>query len=83
MTRLMDSVRRGADQPEEWRNANKIMATTAWLTAGEVEQAVAEIGQVLDKYSGRGRTRADRPDGTRQARLFAAVSLTPSAQPDD
>jgi hypothetical protein len=83
MNRLKDSLRRGAQAPEGWPGTQKIMATTAWLTAGELRQLIAEIGQVLDKYGDRGRASAERPETARPARLFAAVALMPSDQTDD
>jgi hypothetical protein len=77
MTRLKESLRLSAQEPEEWRGLNKIMAATAWLSPGELRQAIAEIGQALDRY--RGQERADRQHqvGARPTRLFAAVALMP------
>lgn len=83
MTRLKDSLRRSADDPEEWRDAHKIIATTAWLTAAELRQAITEIGQVLDKYAGLGRAQADRPNDARPARLLALGTLGPLRPADD
>lgn len=79
VTRLKDSLSRQADEPEEWQGAHKIMAATAWLTAAELRQAAAEIGQVLDKYGGR----ADRQEGARAVRLLAAVAPMPFHPADD
>ena len=81
MTRLKESLRLSAQEPEEWRGANKIMATTAWLSPGEIRQAIAEIGKVLDKYGGQERAGRQHQAGARPARLFAAVALMP-ADPD-
>jgi hypothetical protein len=81
MTRLKDSLHRSA--PEGWQDAHKIMATTAWLDAAELSQAIAEMRRVLDTYADRGRVPAERRKGARPARLFAAVTLMPSAGPDD
>lgn len=79
MTRLKDSLRRSAQEPGEWQDAVKIIATTAWLTAAELRQAITEIGRVLDKYGDRGRVPAERPSDARPARLFAAAALMPSS----
>jgi hypothetical protein len=79
MTRLKDSLLRSAKEGEGSQFTHKVMATTAWLTADEMRQAVAEIGQVLDKYGNRGKTARERPAGARPTRLFAAVAPAPSA----
>jgi hypothetical protein len=81
MTRLKESLRLSAQEPEEWRGLNKIMAATAWLSPAEVRQAIAEIGQVLDKYRGQERAGRQHQAGARPARLFAAVALM-TAGPD-
>lgn len=82
MTRLKDSLRRSVQEPQGWQDAHKIMATTSWLTADELRQAIAEIGAVLDKYGDRGLDVASRPEGSRPARLFTAVALLPTDQVD-
>jgi hypothetical protein len=82
LARLKDSLHRSADVLEGWQPAHKIMAATAWLTAPELRQAIAEIGQVLDRYANRGGTQTEHPKDSRPARLFATVALMPSAQPD-
>lgn len=82
MTWLKDSLRRSAQEPEEWQGAVKVMATTAWLTAAELRQAITEIGRVLDQYRDRGKVPAERPNDARPARLFAAVALMPFSGPE-
>ena len=59
---------------------SKIIGTTTWLTAAEVQQAAAEIEAIMDRYSGRGTDPARRPEGARQARMLAAIALTPDPQ---
>jgi Helix-turn-helix domain len=73
VTLLKDSLNR-SDVPDEWKHANKIMGATAWVTAEESRQAVAEVEKVLDTYARR--ARQDSPQGARQVRLFAAVTLS-------
>jgi hypothetical protein len=77
MTVLKDSLHRSEQEPPPWRQANKIMGATAWVTAEECQQAAAEIQQILDKYSGPGRQ--ESREGVRAVRLFAALAV--SAQP--
>jgi len=83
MTRMQESVRRSADEPEQWQHVNKIMGATAWLTAAESRQFTAEVQEVLDKYAGSGGKERERPEGARQVRLFAAITLTPSSPEPD
>ena len=85
MTVLKESLRRSEQEPPPWRQANKIMGATAWVTAEESQQAAAEIQHILDKYSGPDREQSR--EGTRPVRLFAAIAVTaasaqPTAQPD-
>jgi predicted transcriptional regulator len=63
---------------------SKIVGAITWLTADEVQQAAAEIEAIMDRYSGRGTDPSRRPEGARQARMFAAIALTPDpqAEPD-
>lgn len=84
MTRMKESVRRSADEPEQWQHVNKIMGATTWLTAAESQRFTAEVLEVLDKYAGSGGEDRERPEGARQVRLFAAITLTPpSPEPGD
>jgi hypothetical protein len=54
-------------------DADKIMRATAWVTPEESRAAAAEVQKVLDKYSKRGNGK--RPEGAREVRLFAAITL--------
>jgi hypothetical protein len=74
VTRLKDSLRRGPEEAAGSQPTHKIMATTAWLTDGEVQQAIAEISQVLDKYGGRAKAASERPKDARRTRLLAAIA---------
>jgi hypothetical protein len=77
MTVLKESLRGSDQEPPPWRNANKIMGATAWVTAEECQAAAAEVQQILDKYSGPGREKGR--EGARAVRLFAAIAV--SARP--
>jgi hypothetical protein len=76
VTLLKDSLNRSDDEPDQWKHANKILGATAWVTAEEAQQAAAEVEKVLDTYARR--ARKDSPEGARQVRLFAAVTLAAS-----
>jgi hypothetical protein len=81
MTVLKESLHRSEQEQPPWRQANKIMSATAWVTAEECQAAAAEVQQVLDKYSGPGRQKSR--EGARAVRLFAAIAVSArSAQPD-
>lgn len=84
MTVLKESLRRSEQdeqEPPQWRQANKIMGATAWVTAEECHEAAAEIQQILDKYSGPDRQQSR--EGARAVRLFAAIAVSArSTQPD-
>jgi Helix-turn-helix domain len=56
---------------------SKIVGATTWLTADEVRQAAAEVEAIMDRYAGRGTDPSRRPEGARQARMLAAIALTP------
>lgn len=77
MTVLKESLHRSEQEPPQWRQANKIMGATAWITAEECQEAAAEVQQILDKYSGPGREKSRQ--GARAVRLFAAIAV--SARP--
>jgi hypothetical protein len=84
LARLKESIRQAGQEPAEWQGTHKIMGATPWLTAAELRQAIAEIGQVIDKYSGRGQAAAERPADARPARLFAAAApMPPDLASDD
>jgi hypothetical protein len=82
LARLKESIRQAGPEPAGWQDTHKIMITTSRLTAAELRQAIAEIGQVIDKYSDLGRT-PGRPDDARPARLFAAAALLLADPPGD
>lgn len=63
---------------DEAERSTKILGTTAWLTPHEARQMVSDVRQTLDRYAGRGREVASRPDDAREVRIFASISL---AQP--
>jgi len=59
------------EQPEEWRDVAFLGNADLWLTAKETQQVTAALTAVLERY--RGRTLADRPDGSRRVRVLNGV----------
>lgn len=59
------------EEPEEWRDVASLINADLWLTADETQQVTAALTAVLKPY--RGRTLADRPDGSRRVRVMNGV----------
>jgi DNA-binding transcriptional ArsR family regulator len=60
------------EEPEEWRDVAYLGNTDLWLTAEETRNVTAALGAVLEHY--RGRSLADRPEGTRRVRIMNTVT---------
>jgi DNA-binding MarR family transcriptional regulator len=67
-----DFIATEREEPEEWRDIMALGNADLWLTAEEARQVTAALGAVLEPY--RGRTRADRPDGSRRVRIMNLLS---------
>jgi DNA-binding transcriptional ArsR family regulator len=67
-----DFIATEREEPEEWRDVMALGNADLWLTAEEARQVTAALGAALDPY--RGRTRADRPDGSRRVRIMNLLS---------
>jgi DNA-binding transcriptional ArsR family regulator len=59
------------EEPEEWQDVAFLGNTDLWLTADETRGVTAALNDVLARY--RGRSLADRPDGTRRVRIMNMV----------
>jgi DNA-binding transcriptional ArsR family regulator len=59
------------EEPEEWQHVASLGNVDLWLTADETQRVTADLSAVLEPY--RGRTRADRPDGSRRVRVMNGV----------
>jgi len=73
--------RRAALEPEKWRPA--LIGQSVWLTEEDYAAAKEELFAVLERYR-RDRDLLDpslRPAGSREARLFVAVSVAPPIAP--
>jgi helix-turn-helix protein len=79
--RTRQRYRRTSLEPEQWRPA--LLGETVWLTEQEYAAAKQELFAVLERYR-RDRDLLDssqRPAGSREARLFIAVSVAPPGTP--
>jgi DNA-binding transcriptional ArsR family regulator len=55
------------EDAKEWRDVTSLHNADLWLTVEETQKVVAALYAALDPY--RGRTRADRPEGSRRVRV--------------
>jgi hypothetical protein len=79
--RTRQRYRRKSLEPEQWRPA--LLGESVWLTEEEYAAAKGELFAVLERYR-RDRDLLDpsqRPVGSREARLFIAVSVAPPGTP--
>jgi Helix-turn-helix domain len=79
--RTRQRYRRTALEPEQWRPA--LIGESVWLTEEDYAAAKQELFAVLERYR-RDRDLLDpslRPAGSREARLFVAVSVAPPITP--
>jgi len=79
--RTRQRYRRKSLEPEQWQPA--LLGESVWLTEQEYSAAKEELFAVLERYR-RDRDLLDpsqRPAGSREARLFIAVSVAPPGTP--
>lgn len=67
------------DQPEPWRKAPALIASTVWLTAEELTALNADLEALALRYAHRRAEAGAIPDDARLVRLFFASSLVPPA----
>jgi Helix-turn-helix domain len=78
--RTRHRYRRRSLEPRPWRPA--VLGASVWLTEEEYAAARQELSAVLERYRDRDLPDpSQRPAGSREARLFIAVSVTPAAPP--
>jgi hypothetical protein len=78
--RTRQRYRRTSIESEQWRPA--LIGETVWLTDQEYAAAKAELFAVLERFQDRDLLDpAQRPAGSREARLFVAVSVAPPVTP--
>lgn len=59
------------EEPEDWQDAASLTNADLWLTVEETRKVAAALAAALEPH--RGRTRADRPDGSRRVRVMSMV----------
>lgn len=77
-TRLKERIRAHTRQPAEWRKASRLMGSSVYLTAAELEELGEAMEKLMDRYLDRWDKPESRPDGARQVRLF--TSLFPNSE---
>jgi DNA-binding transcriptional ArsR family regulator len=64
------------EEPEEWQKVTSLSNADLWLTVEETRDVTAAFDAALEPY--RGRTLADRPDGSRRVRIMGLAVPHPS-----
>jgi DNA-binding MarR family transcriptional regulator len=75
--RLRQWVARRDDEAAEWRQATTIVGSTMWVTVEELREIDEQLMEIARRYGDRDADASLRPSGARQARMFAANTLTP------
>jgi Helix-turn-helix domain len=75
--RIRDRLRRQDLEPPQWRDASHLLGSTTWVTAGELREIKDQLIEITSRYLGRLEDPASRPEGARQARIFAVTSVAP------
>ncbi|MBS2965382.1 helix-turn-helix transcriptional regulator [Actinocrinis puniceicyclus] len=79
-TRLRGRMRARHNEPEQWRPM--ALGETTFLTGEEFDRMRQELRAIVVRYQERGAQPGTRPVGSREARLFVAVSAAPSVGAD-
>lgn len=80
---LKQRIRQRELEPEEWRRISAgTFSSVTFLTREELIRVREEIQAVVETYRDRLADPAKRPDGAREVRLFAAVTVAPP-RPDN
>lgn len=78
MTREVERVRafiqEQPDPPPGWEDTVTLTQAAFWATADELRELVAQVHALTERFTGRSRDAALRPEGARPARLFATVN---------
>jgi hypothetical protein len=77
--RTKQRLRRRSAEPEEWRDASRILGTTTWMTADELRQVSDQLQVIMTSFADRLTDPDARPPDSRQVRLFVVTSVAPPA----
>jgi DNA-binding MarR family transcriptional regulator len=77
LARLEDRFRRLPAEQLVWRDASGMVGETAWLTAAEMRAAWDGMKAIMLGFAERGEDPSRRPPGSREVRLFGAVTMAP------
>jgi hypothetical protein len=81
LARLKDRLRRVALEPEQWRQASRMLGVSTWMTVAELSETSDQLMRILTRQVKRAEDRSARPAGAREVRLFAATSVAPPVTP--
>lgn len=79
--RLRVAMREHPGVPDEWRDATTLSASTTYLTPEEALEIRQTLRELHDRYEKRGDDPANRPEGSREVRLFTTLFLAPERPP--
>jgi DNA-binding transcriptional ArsR family regulator len=65
----------GSEEPKEWRDVASLDNANLWLTIEETRELTEALVDALDPY--RGRTKSDRPEGSRRVRIMLLATPHP------
>jgi len=81
LARLKERARRHDLEPEEWREASRVVGSTTWLTAAELHEISDQLMRLAVMHEERAEDPAARPPGAREVRLFVAATVAPPPRP--
>lgn len=73
--RTRQRLRRRSVEPEQWRPA--LLGETTWLSEDEYAAVKQDLFAMLDRYRRDILDPSQRPEGSRETRLFFSLSVTP------
>jgi predicted ArsR family transcriptional regulator len=74
---LKERLRRKSLEPEQWRKASGIVATSLYLTAEELADLRGRLTALADENEARWNHPELRPEGAREVRVFLATTVAP------
>jgi hypothetical protein len=77
LARIKDRLRHQDLEPADWRDASQMLGSTTWLTAAELREIKNQLMEIALRYEDRAADPAQRPAGSREARIFTVTSVAP------